>query len=233
MGIYEIHLVTSNSNFCSALVSAVVNVKSCYTGTGDNDTDLNILPRFTVRNYMSFCYCNINAVKLILIAIAREQCGHEFYLRPTDLFHDDVIKRKHFLRHWPSVCGIHQSPVNSPHKSQSHGDLMFSLICARIWDWVNNCEAGDLRRHRAYYYVIVMSYSNIFHKWAVSVHAWWHQASTRTNVDKALVKLSDIHLTIITHEIPQSSSTKFSCFFFKSSRTGSTNASASTSKLVI
>ena len=34
--------------------------------------------------------------------------------------------------------------------------LMFSLICAWINGWVNNREAGDLRRHRAHYDVIVM-----------------------------------------------------------------------------
>ena len=32
---------------------------------------------------------------------------------------------------------------------------MFSLICTRINGWVNNREAGDLRRHRAYHDVIV------------------------------------------------------------------------------
>ena len=35
------------------------------------------------------------------------------------------------------------------------GALMFSLICVWINDWVNNREAGDLRRHRAHYDVIV------------------------------------------------------------------------------
>ena len=60
--------------------------------------------------------------------------------------HDDVIKWKHFLRYWPFVRGIHRSPVNSPHKGQWRGALMFSLICAWITDWVNNREAGDLRR---------------------------------------------------------------------------------------
>ena len=44
--------------------------------------------------------------------------------------HDDVIKWKHFPRYWPFVQGIHRSPVNSPHKSQWHRALMFSLICA-------------------------------------------------------------------------------------------------------
>ena len=70
--------------------------------------------------------------------------------------HDDVIKRKHFPRSWPFVQGIHRSPVNSPHKGQWRGALMFSLICDRINGWVNNGEAGDLRRHRAHYDVIVM-----------------------------------------------------------------------------
>ena len=71
--------------------------------------------------------------------------------------HDDVIKWKHFLRNWPFVRGIHRSPVNSPHKGQWRGALMLSLIYVWINDWVNNREAGDLRRYRAHYDVIVMS----------------------------------------------------------------------------
>ena len=70
--------------------------------------------------------------------------------------HDFVIKWEHFPRYWPFVRRIHWSPVNSPHKGQWRGALMFSLICARINGWVNNGEAGDLRRHRAHYDVIVM-----------------------------------------------------------------------------
>ena len=64
--------------------------------------------------------------------------------------HDDVIKWKHFPRHWPFVRGIHRSPMNSPHKGQWRGALMFCLICAWINSWVNNCEAGDLRRYLAH-----------------------------------------------------------------------------------
>ena len=70
--------------------------------------------------------------------------------------HQDVIKWKHFPRYWSFVRGIHRSPVNSPHKGQWRGALMFSLICAWINGWVNNREASDLRRHRAHYDVIVM-----------------------------------------------------------------------------
>ena len=72
------------------------------------------------------------------------------------LFHDDVIKRKHFPRYWPFVWGIHRSPVNSPHKGQWYGALMFSLICVWINSWANNREAGDLRRYRVHYDVSVM-----------------------------------------------------------------------------
>ena len=73
------------------------------------------------------------------------------------VWHDDVIKWKHFPRYWPFVWGIHRSPVNSPHKGQWRGALMFSLICAQINGWVNNREAGDLRRHQAHCDVIIMS----------------------------------------------------------------------------
>ena len=57
--------------------------------------------------------------------------------------------------------GIHRSPVNSPHKDQWCGALMFSLICVWINGWVNNREAGNLRRYRAYYDVSLTNFSVI------------------------------------------------------------------------
>ena len=71
--------------------------------------------------------------------------------------HDDVIKWKHLPRYWPFVRGIHRSPVNSPHTGQWREALMFSLICVWINSWVNNREAGDLRRYHVHYDVTVMS----------------------------------------------------------------------------
>ena len=71
-------------------------------------------------------------------------------------YHDDVFKWKHLTRSWPFVPGIQWSPANSLHKGQWCGTLMFFLICGRINGWVNNGEAGDLRRHGAHYDVIVM-----------------------------------------------------------------------------
>ena len=61
--------------------------------------------------------------------------------------HDDVIKS-----------------VNSPHKGQWHGALMFSLICVWINGWVNNREADDLRRYRAHYDVTVIMALHLFNK---------------------------------------------------------------------
>ena len=54
------------------------------------------------------------------------------------------------------LCGNSPVPVNSPHKGQWRGALMFTLICVWINGWVNNREAGDLRRYRGHYDVIVM-----------------------------------------------------------------------------
>ena len=56
------------------------------------------------------------------------------------------------------LCG-----ENSPHKGQWRGALMSSLICDWMNDWVNNREAGDLRRHRGHDNVIM-------HQLALSTH---------------------------------------------------------------
>ena len=49
---------------------------------------------------------------------------------------------------------------NSPVPGE-RGALMFSLICVWINGWVNNGEAGNLRRYRAHYDVILMSNENM------------------------------------------------------------------------
>ena len=54
------------------------------------------------------------------------------------------------------VWGIHRSPLNSSHKGQRRGALMFSLISVWTNNWMNNRKAGDLRRYQAHYDVIVM-----------------------------------------------------------------------------
>ena len=84
---------------------------------------------------------------------------HHAYRTWTGLaHHDDVIKWKHFPRYWPFVRGIHRSPQ----KGQWRGALMFSFICVWVDGWVNNRGAGDLRRYRAHYDVIVMRNDNFY-----------------------------------------------------------------------
>ena len=46
-----------------------------------------------------------------------------YHHRPLE--YDDVIKWNHSPRYWPFVWGIHRPPVNSPHKGQGRGALMF------------------------------------------------------------------------------------------------------------
>ena len=54
--------------------------------------------------------------------------GHPCYswlADTTQKRHKDVIKWKHFPRYWPFVRGIHRWPVDSPHKGQRRGALIF------------------------------------------------------------------------------------------------------------
>ena len=67
--------------------------------------------------------------------------------------HGDVIIWKHFSRYWLFVRGIHRSPVNSPHKGQWRGALMFPLICVlnkrlskQSWGWWFETPSRSLRR---------------------------------------------------------------------------------------
>ena len=71
--------------------------------------------------------------------------------------------------------------VNSPYKGQWRGAVLFYLICAWINGWVNYREAGDSRRHRAYYDVTVMPcfyplthlLNVMWNRW-VKVNAQWY-----------------------------------------------------------
>ena len=70
---------------------------------------------------------------------------HNFEGAATKLFapmHDDVFKWKHFPRYWSFMRGIHRLPVNSPHKGQWCGALMFFFylrlnkrLSKQSWGW--------------------------------------------------------------------------------------------------
>ena len=89
-------------------------------------------------------------------------------------------------------------PVNSLHKGQWRRALVFSFICAWINDWVNNREAGDLRRQRGHYNVNVMNVIK------------WNESSPKiedimTNggekIQKAFVKATSLSLTWWRHQM--------------------------------
>ena len=96
------------------------------------------------------------------------------YFKSIVTKHDDVIKWNHFPRYCPFVWGIHRSPVNSPHNGQWRGALIVSLICVWLNGCVNNREAGDLRRYRVHFDVIVMSWMYMEQKhWDGSTTLWF------------------------------------------------------------
>ena len=151
MQMFDVYIVVS--------LNKLLNKQSIYQWfqTSWCPSDCTVMP-YTNINGLGFtycysllysCFCNLYLIHI--------HCNKH---RATSFLHDDVIKWKHFLCNWPFVQGIHQSPVNSPDKGLWHGALMFSLICIWINGRVNNHEAGDLRRYRAHYDVIIMGQPN-------------------------------------------------------------------------
>ena len=109
-----------------------------------------------------------NWLGLVNCCIYYAQQTHDIYQALPFSVHDDVIKWKHFPRYWPFVRGIHRSPVNSTHKGQWRGALMLPSICVWTNAWVNNRDAGDLRRYRVHYDGTVMWISML--TWSYEIH---------------------------------------------------------------
>ena len=107
--------------------------------------------------------------------------------------HDDVIKWKHFSSYWSFVWRIHRSRPVTP-------NLDFFYICTRINGWVNNREAGDFRRNRAHYGVIVME---------VFVHCKWNRIIRRSTIKSHLsfsVAPKFVFMAFYNHGLKQHSS---------------------------
>ena len=119
-----------------------------------------------------------------------------------ECFQDDVIKWRPFPRYWSFVRGIHWSPVNSPHKGQWRGALMFSLICVWINGWVNDGEVGDLRCHRAHYDVMIMSFED--KQFFTSIFLWTshktvHQTQSKYNITSRWISSFRFYLFCANH----------------------------------
>ena len=86
------------------------------------------------------------------------------------------------------LCGEFTGPDEFPaQRPVTRGFDFFSLICAWINVWVNNRGAGDLRRHRAHYDVIVM-----WINWHVELpnHNKTHQNANRVDCNTFYVKVT-------------------------------------------
>ena len=98
---------------------------------------------------------NLNEHIVLLI------CQHTSYVLPhTCLYVSALTWWRHQMETFSALLalgvGNSRSPVNSPHKGQRRGALMFSWICTWINGWYNR-EAGDLRHHHAHYDATVMN----------------------------------------------------------------------------
>ena len=169
-------------------MSHSLGLRSAYDVTNDGwwrHNDQAIVTRSRVIS-------NSSDIDFILGDIHGRSCRYHPYstgLPPWhwgNLAHDDVIKWKHFPSYWPFVRGIHGSRVNSPHKGQWRGALIFSLICVWINGWVNNREAGDLRRYHAHYDVTVMVRSDA--RWAELKNTWKYMTRLRKSTKITTIK---------------------------------------------
>ena len=117
--------------------------------------------------------------------------------------HDYIVKLKHFPRCWPFVRGIHRSPVNSMHRGQWRGALMFSLIRTWVNGWANNREASDLRRHRAHYDIIMgMPLVSTVHGhpiWILATYASLYWASAYKQHRDIIMTSGSLNLLIYMH----------------------------------
>ena len=118
----------------------------CVEGRGEGS-----LPNYFVWEFILFIKTHFTGEHTLYISWRRT---HPYIY--ISCFHDDIMKWKYVPRYWPFVWGIHRSPVNSPHKGQWRGALMFFFICAWPNGWINNQDTDDFRRHRAHYDVTVM-----------------------------------------------------------------------------
>ena len=98
-----------------------------------------------------WCLVDGDPIVFAITVIYQQNISKLIYIQYIRFSFVCTIKWQHFPRYLPFVRGIHRSPVNSRHKGQWRGALMFPWICAWINGWANNRGAGDLRRHRAHY----------------------------------------------------------------------------------
>ena len=156
---FIIRLYSGNIHFWVTFGNIMLNklwliiIKLCQPSFTQNNNSLSRPSRFALQGVL------FGASRFFL-----NRLGH------FNQIHDDVIKWNHF-RVTDAMCWEFSSPVNFPHKGRWRGTLMFPVIRAWTKGWINNQDAGDLRRHRAHYAVTVMHTgrnisASIYYNWS-------------------------------------------------------------------
>ena len=112
---------------------------------------------------------SISASKIRMFVLTNdEHCKRVFLVLVVYflyIYHDDVIRWKHSPRYWPFGRELTGDTGHLwiPLTKASDAELWCFLWSAREQtDWVNNPDAGDLRRHRAHYdFTLIFSHMRI------------------------------------------------------------------------
>ena len=125
-----------------------------YTSTSKFQWNFDQFQTFSFRKIeLEYGVCNMTTT-LFRLRCVSWWMAHQ--VRGNRHGHGDVIKWKHFPRYCP-LCGEFTGHRWIPLTKVSNTELWCFLWSAPwINGWVNNREAGDLRRHRVHYDAILM-----------------------------------------------------------------------------
>ena len=136
----HVEFMITKKHDCISLARSVY----CMLGTHGNTLNNYLAPH---QRYLVWenPYKSTVSVYIFLRALQR----YVYYLLPW---------WRHQMEHVSAKLALCEgnSPVNYPHKVLWLGALRFSLTCVWTNSWVNNLDAGDLRRHCAHYNVTVI-----------------------------------------------------------------------------
>ena len=139
---------SNHTNFTSISMGGTVQDGDIFSASAVEISVLRKAIDISYLNYHTMCRLNfyLTVVKSTWPRdeLISEKLGHKWivyclvwsswsHVLNRSRTHDDVIKWKHFPRHWPFVRWIHWWPVYSLPKGQWREALVFSLICA----WTN------------------------------------------------------------------------------------------------
>ena len=137
---------------CNKLTESVINIR-CHLSRCRFHNDDNLLcANLKSTNVLSRC------VLMVTLLSISDKFKNHFFAKTFELWqHSWWRLQMATFSALLTICAGN-SPVTGEFPAQRplRGSFGVSLICAWINSWINNREAGDLRRHRAHYDATVM-----------------------------------------------------------------------------